>query len=234
MFEISRKKNDLLFMFNRSIADFPMWRDRVIDHCCRSTLRWRNILEYIQVLKHPIPRSWLMQSNLDGINGWDVATLLEAFLVDWFPKDMYRRRIPLAGGEQGNGFEMWRLLYQEYQGGTEAVEFGGVRRLQEFSRCTDIKKLNDHIDDWLDVLSNFGAELEQCPRMLKSMVLNIIPKAYEDELLTKPEHCFSYHAIIAWCRQKTSSAQGVVRRHPPTCRFSRTCKRSSWHGGARS
>ena len=39
--------------------------------------------------------------------------------------------------------------------------------------------------------------------MLRSMILAIIPKAYEEELLTKPEFTTNYHAIIAWCRQKT-------------------------------
>jgi hypothetical protein len=103
----------------------------------------------------------------------------------------------------GNGFEMWRLLHVENQGGEDAIEFGGVRRLQEFPRCNEVRHLNEHIDDWLDVLSHYGAELEHCPRLLKSMVFSIIAKSYEDELLTKPEFCRSYTDIIKWCRMKT-------------------------------
>ena len=98
---------------------------------------------------------------------------------------------------------MWRLLHIEFQGGTDAVEYGGVQRLQESPRCTDLKRLGGHIDDWLDVLSTYGSELEHCPRMLRSMILAIIPKAYEEELLTKPECTRDYLDIIAWCRQKT-------------------------------
>ena len=130
--------------------------------------------------------------------------MLESFLVDWFPKNMYRRRVPLAGGSHGNGMEMWRLLHVENKGGSDAVEFGGVRRLQEYGRCNEVKQLNEHIDDWLDVLSQYGAELEQCPKLLRSMVFAIIPKSYEEELLTKPEHCKTYMDIIKWCRQKTT------------------------------
>ena len=88
----------------------------------------------------------------------------------------------------------------EFQGGTDAVEYGGVKRLQQLPRCTDLKRLGEHIDDWLDVLSTYGSELEHCPRMLRSMILAIIPKAYEEVLLTKPEFTTNYHAIIAWCR----------------------------------
>ena len=216
IFEPSRKKNDLLFAFDRSLPNFQLWRDRMVDHFCRSTMRWRVILDYLPKSKEPVTQSWLRWNNVDGINAWDLATMLEAFLVDWFPKDMYRRRVALAGGERGNGFEMWRLLHLEYQGGSDTIEFGGVRRLQEFHRCNDIKKLNEHFDDWLEVLSNFGAELENCPRLLKSMILNIIPKTYEDELLTKPEHCTDYLTIMKWCRAKT-----VILRHKELSEYAR-------------
>ena len=98
---------------------------------------------------------------------------------------------------------MCRLLHIEFQGGTGTVEYGGVERLQKFPRCTDLKRLGEHIDDWLDVLSTYGFELEHCPRMLRSMILTIFPKAYEEELLDKPECTRSYLDIIALCRQKT-------------------------------
>ena len=100
--------------------------------------------------------------------------------------------------------EMWRLLHVKNKGGEDAVEFGGVRRLQEYGRCNEVKQLNENIDDWLDVLSQFGAGLEQCPKLLRSMVFAILPKSYEEELLTKPEHCKTYMDIIKWCRQKTA------------------------------
>ena len=60
------------------------------------------------------------------------TSMLESFIVDYFPKSTYRLRIPLAGGELGNGLDMWRLLHIEYRGGNYAIDFGGVRRLQEF------------------------------------------------------------------------------------------------------
>jgi hypothetical protein len=53
------------------------------------------------------------------------------------------------------------------------------------------------------VLSTYGSELEHCPRMLRSMIPAIVPKAYEEELLTKPECTRNDLDIIAWCRQKT-------------------------------
>ena len=161
-------------------------------------------MEFLSQSHHPIKKQWLLGQNIDGISGWDLSTMLESFMVDWFPKNMYRRRVQLAGGELGNGFEMWRLLHIEYRGQNDTVEFGGVRRLQEFPRCTDLKACSAHLDDWLDILCQYGSELEHCPKLLKSMVLSTIPKQYEDELLTKPEHTRSYYDIIQWCRNKTT------------------------------
>ena len=130
IFEVSRKKNDLLFVFTQNVTDFRLWRDRMIDHFCRSTQRWRDILTYVQVQKFPITKAWLQQDNVDGVSAWDLSTMLEAFLVDWFPKSMYRRRTALAGGEFGNGMEMWRRLFMDYPGGDSAVDLNGIRRLQ--------------------------------------------------------------------------------------------------------
>ena len=60
--------------------------------------------------------------------------MFESFVIDWLLKPMYTRRTQIAGGEFGNGFELWRRLFNEYQGGSDAVEFGGMRRLQEFPK----------------------------------------------------------------------------------------------------
>ena len=64
--------------------------------------------------------------------------------------------------------------------------------------CSDLKKLVEHLDYWVDVLSNYGHELEHHSRLLRSMVLAIIPKIYENELLTKPECTRTHHDIIQW------------------------------------
>ena len=202
IFEVSRKLNPLLFTFTSNVSDFQLWCDRMVDHLCRATQRWRFLMDYASKCRVPFTKQWLLETNVDGINAWDLSTILEAFLVDWFPKAMYRRRVPLAGGEHGNGLEMWRRLHNEYKGDDDAIEFGGVRRLQEFARCNDLKLLPSHLDDWLEVLSTYGSELEHCPKLLRSMVFSIIPKTFEDDLLTKPEFTRSYHDIIKWCRQK--------------------------------
>ena len=131
-FEPSLKKNDALKKFNGSLNDFQMWRERVIDHLCRTNRYWRTLLETLQVYAVPITKEWLLTQSQGGHSGWELSMMLEQFLVEWLGDSLYRRRKQLCGGVPGNGFEMWRWLYQEFQGGSEAVMLGGSRRLQDF------------------------------------------------------------------------------------------------------
>ena len=228
MFEPSRKENKLLFVFTGEAKDYKMFRNRVTDHLCRSTQKWRHVLDFILTGHSMIRQSWLQSTNVCGVNAWDLSTILEAFLVDWLPKSMYTRRTQLAGGEFGNGFEMWRRLYIEYHGGMSAVEYGGVRRLQEFPRCTQMSKLSEHLDDWVDVLTTYGSELEHCPKLLRNMILGVIPTELETEILEKENDpmCYDravfrdYTGIIRWCKAKVAAKRSKelseLTRRPPT------------------
>ena len=151
----------------------------MVDHMCRSNQCWRHVLDFIQTGTNPVTEAWLRNENIDGVNAWELSVMFESFIIDLLPKNMYHRRTQICGGEFGNGFELWRRLYLEFQGGDDAVQFGGMRRLQEFPKCENTAKLSEHLDDWLEVLSTYGTELESCPRLLRNMVLGMIPKVLE-------------------------------------------------------
>ena len=86
IFEISRKSNPLIFVLTQSVSDFKMWRERMVDHMCRSTHVWRKTLEFTFKLPAPISKACLVNNNIEGVNAWDISTMLELFLVDWFHK----------------------------------------------------------------------------------------------------------------------------------------------------
>ena len=115
---------------------------------------------------------------------------------------MYKRRTQLSGGEKGNGFEMWRTLLQEYQGGSMAVALGGSRRLQEWPRRNRLEQLSANLEDCVECLTTRCAELLRAPGVLRSMVLGVIPSDYEDELLAKP-HIKNWQEIVEWGKTKT-------------------------------
>ena len=159
-------------------------------------------MEKIQVADQPISKGWLLNVSEGGNSGWALSEMLESFLIEWISDSMYRRRTQLSGGEKGNGFEMWRLLYAEFQGGSSAVQLGGIRRLQEWPRCNKLENLSAHLDDWVDCLQSHCTELIHAPGVLRTMLLGVIPTEYEDELLTKP-FVKTWQEIVQWCKIRT-------------------------------
>ena len=123
----------------------------------------------------------------------------------WVNDTIYNRRSQLSGGEKetGNGFEIWRRLYQEHHGGAEAVKLGGIRRLQEWPKCTSIGNLTQHLDSWQECLESYNQELLNAPNVLRSMVLGIIPSEYEDEILVRPE-VHTWQQVLEFCKRRTT------------------------------
>ena len=222
IFQPSRKENQMLLTFTQDAKDYKLRRNILVDHMCRSTNRWRNILDFVQMGKSPITMAWLRNDHVDGISAWDLSVMFESFVIDFLPRSMYTRRTQISNGEFGNGFELWRRLFLEFQGGSDAVEFGGVRRLLDFPKCESLTKLSEHIDDWLDVLSNYGTELASCPTLLRNMLLGILPRSLEQEILDKAHRpdFKTYQGIIAFCRQKVTQARTKelpeLARKPPS------------------
>ena len=97
---------------------------------------------------------------------------------------------------------MWRWLYNEFQGGSDAVNLGGARRLQDWPRCTKIENLSQHLDEWVECLETHCTDLLHAPGTLRSMILSILPTDLEDELLSKP-NVKSWQEIVSWCKAKT-------------------------------
>ena len=97
---------------------------------------------------------------------------------------------------------MWRYLFQEFQGGSEAVNLGGARRLQEWPRCNNLGQLAGHLDDWVECLQTYCSEMLHAPGYVRSMLLSVIPTEYEDELLSKP-HIKTWQEIVQWCKLRT-------------------------------
>ena len=82
-FEPDRKvKNDTLRRFTGNMNEYQMWRDRIIDHLCRTNRHWRVILETKQVWGTPITRDWLNTQSHAGYGGWEISEILEGFLIE--------------------------------------------------------------------------------------------------------------------------------------------------------
>ena len=189
-FKICQKPNQRLFVFDGMMINFKLWRNRVKDHLCnRSTRRYESLLDNIEKTRDEITKASLLNSTVDGVNAWEVAEELEGFVFDFVDQHLYERRGQFTNGEPGNGFEAWRQLVLEYSGGSAIANVGGFRRIQEFPRCEDLKKLGQHLADWEETIGKNGQNLMRCPDELRTMTLGVIPKSYEDGSRMKTSSC---------------------------------------------
>ena len=92
---------------------------------------------------------------------------------------------------------MWRYLYNEYPGVSDAVRLGGARSLQEWTRCTKIEGPSAHLDDLVECLQTLCSELLAAPGILRTMIFGIIPSDFEHKLLAKP-HIKTWQEIGQW------------------------------------
>ena len=65
----------------------------------------------------------------------------------------YANKITLCGGEELNGFELWRNLEQYYGGSGKEVEVSGLTRFMSFPQCKSETGLLKHLAEWEEYLT---------------------------------------------------------------------------------
>lgn len=92
----------------------------------------------------------------------------------------------MAPSIEGNGLELWRKLFTEYEGSDELVTMAGRAKLLDYPQAKNLKSLNHHIDDWLDLLCKYGDEMG-APAVQTLFFLRIIPDQLRAEVYRRPE-----------------------------------------------
>ena len=81
----------------------------------------------------------------------------------WLSDTLYRKRENLCGGEEGNGFELWRRLCADHRR-QRGETIKQALALHTFPKCGKIEHLGDHLDDWEDPKEEFGQDVSDAPR----------------------------------------------------------------------
>ena len=205
--EAMSRKSESLRRFSGNSADFTNWSEHFMDHMSRVHVSWRGVLQYISTCSEDLSLSRLHQDllgpNQEPAN--ELAMKLEQTIIDWMPESLYKRRAQLCDGksETGNGFLMWRRLFVDNKGPGEPVEFAGVEALRLYPSCSKLSDVGSHLDGWIELLDAYGSEFLgalSAPRMLRSMMLNILPKELKSEILKdKTLQNAGYIELIDWC-----------------------------------
>ena len=126
-------------------AGYIQWHSRSRDHCQLVNRGWIRLLDFIQAEANPLTWIVLTNSQADALTNTDPVCLsrdLWAFLSTELTGAVYPRRTALAwgGGEGGNGFELWRKLFLQHEGGSALDRVQGVRGCHAFPQCKSIEK----------------------------------------------------------------------------------------------
>ena len=178
-----KKVSKALNLFNGHAQHYRNWSDRVKDHCKETNCGYGFIFNLIEAQKTRISNSNLSMGKLDDGTEVDFKWLsqhLWVFIGKNIDNDLHGRRLALTQNEQDNGFELWRALYVENEGGAEQVQLGGMSNLHSFPQCPRIDDLQHWLGQWQMTRQKYGADLPEVH--LKQMFLNMLPETVAHKL----------------------------------------------------
>ena len=211
--EAMQRMNPALKRFTGEPGSFQDWAGHFIDHMAKVEITWRSTLNWLATTDEDLSYRRLEQEGIGPYreNAASLAMKLEQTIVDWLPERLYKRRVQLCGGptEQNNGFKMWNRLYKQNKGTGDIIEYAGTETIREYPRCDRIADVADHLDGWQELLDNYGGELiGNAPKMLRSMLLNIIPRELKSEIMKDEKLCQKdYQGLADWCRARCTTLQ---------------------------
>ena len=114
---------------------------------------------------------------------------------DWenINADLHGRRLALTQNDADNGFELWRALFKENEGGAEQVALGGMSNLHSFPQCPRVEDLQHWLGQWQMVRQKFGADLPEIH--LRQMFLNMLPNSVSEKLRERKDLTTLQHYI---------------------------------------
>ena len=147
-----KKVSKELKSFDGIAANDKQCHTRVRDHCHMFNPDWRRLLNLVEKSHAPITWAYMGISKIDALRPQDLVAIahdLWAFLGSVMTDAIHPRRQALAAGEDGNGLELWRALYYQYEGGSVQVHLQGIRSFHSSPQCKRLQDLNVHIGQWI-------------------------------------------------------------------------------------
>ena len=120
-------------IFDGDVTKFVNWRDKLVDHIGSKNAEWRVLLKQAQHCETDHVWQDLVSWHRGQYTGWQLSNLLYTFVVGYLGELLYPRRIQLAGNAGGNGFQLWKQLHADYEGGDDIVQDAGRGAIQKFN-----------------------------------------------------------------------------------------------------
>lgn len=115
---------------------------------------------------------------------------------------------------EGNGLELWRKLFSEFEGSDKLIQIAGRTRLQDYPQRKAMKDLNHHIDDWLHQFYQYGDGISK--EHAKTMCVRTIPESLRVEIYRRPEvEALDLLKLTDWVRHQSlyQRSEELVAQH---------------------
>ena len=185
MWKIQRSNTEGLFPFDAELNKYRSWKNRIRDHASEELPFWRTVLDDATSTTMPITKELLQTMDFSSVNGEQLSNDLWSFLLRWIGPNLYQRRTKLSQGIEGNGLELWRKLFTEYEGSGELLAPAGRTKLHSFPQIRDMRSLDAHLDEWLDLWTKYGDDAG--PSTAIAMFLRVLPDTLRTEIHRRPE-----------------------------------------------
>ena len=194
-----RKVTKELRVFDGDLVKFDNWRRRIRDHFVSVNCHYTEVFKIIENNKSPIRWSELRATyvqELPNLNWEWVASHLWSFTSSFLTDTQLDRRMALVQGEEFNGIEFWRALYQENIGGSVQLAAMEHSHFISFPKCSSATGLHAHLGQWMQLKATYGSHLPEAH--LIYMLWGIIPDDLKEEIKKNKDVRDSLHKQVAW------------------------------------
>ena len=184
---VDNKPPKELRTFDGSLQWYDKWRLRIQHHFIATNMFYKNIFDMIESSREPIPFRQLATANvplLPNVNWVWLSNHIYGFVGKCMNDTMLGRTATLAGGEEFNGFELWRALFVEFRGGSVEMTCNERGFFIDFPKCSKDEDLQNHIVQWKKLQMEHGVGLPDAH--LRHVCRGIVPEHVVEELKKLP------------------------------------------------
>lgn len=143
---INRQHSDGLFKFDGELQHYKAWKSRARDHASEDLPHWRQVLDHAEKCQTELKIEDLPDLTLFGVKAFQLTSDLWSFLLRWIGPTLYLGRTKLSPQIEGNGLELWRRMFSEYEGSDELIRMACRMKFLKFPAIKDLKVLNAQLD----------------------------------------------------------------------------------------
>ena len=154
------------------------------DHIGSRNHEWKTFLFHAQSHEADITYESLLQQGRGNWSAWQLSQMLYSFLLKFLGPKLYAKRRTLCGGLEGNGFQLWKQLFTDYEGGDQIVQNAARDELMHFQPIPDAQ-LVDGLDKFLELFDKYGQGLPH--EFIVTHLKSIFPSKFKEKPLDRPE-----------------------------------------------